>query len=343
MAELETYIKEARDQGLSDDHIRNALKAEGWNTQDIDKALSGLVVPKPPKSTTDTHHSNNVQSTGPLHSALHHVLLWFFLISASLSIGAAVSSLYGSFVSTTALASLMAVTLVTFTPYLIFFILFLGQTHRNPRLIPGRVWSIITICLASIGAMAAAITLVVTLVVSGDISVTISSLLLIALFAITLVTYSLATFASDKARTTRKVILILTLPAFALLMGTLFILSLLQLGPARHDEAVRDNLVTTVNNIRSHVDRTNTLPAVSEAETLIADDSSISYKALSSTAYELCAEFKTDTLESSSYSRNYTDTLPLTDTYVYESNFYADSGTQCFTVESDQLSIEQKP
>lgn len=344
MSELDTFIHEARDKGLSDDQISKALISAGWDSSEVDAGLHGLTVPKPSKDSAPVRAvvNHNTASTGPLHSALHHVLLWFFLVSASISIGAAVSSLYGARVSTTALASLIAVTIVTFTPYLIFFLLFLRQTHRNPKIIPGKVWSIITICLASVGAMAAAITLVVNLVRFGEPTIIITTLLLIALYAITIVTYGFAVFASEKAVLLRKIILASSLPAFAILMGSLFIMSLLQLGPARHDETIRTNMVTTVGNIAEKISEKESLPTAEEAKPLIADPS-ITYTPLSSTTYELCAEFQTTSNpQSQSYNYYRDNSRQLSDSYVYESDFDNEKNTQCFTVESNYLSLERK-
>lgn len=345
MAELDEYISEARAKGMTDARIRKSLESEGWDKESIDEGLSGLSIPKPPsKSDGKKHHSEGNGSTGPLQSALHHVLLWFFLGSSSISIGLVTASLFGANVSTTALASLIAVTLVTFTPYVVFFVLFLRQVRKTPKIIPGKVWSIITICLASIGAMASAITLVVSLVTSAHISLIVSSTLLIALYVITLIIYGFATFASSSLMKFRKIVLIIALPAFAVLMGTLFVMSLLQLGPAKHDEAIRTELSKTVQSIKIEVSKTGILPSAADAKSLITDPS-ITYTLKSSSTYELCATFQTGSEDSLSYPAYYAEDLnqePISDSYTYDSNFFAPSGMQCFVIQSDQLALPQK-
>lgn len=337
MASLDSYVSKAREKGISDKRIKQTLEDEGWSNNEIDQALEDLSVPKPPSK----NNSNSISSTGPLQSALHHVLLWFFLSSSSISISLVTASLFGANVSTSALASLIAVTLVTFTPYVVFFILFLRQVRRNPKTIPSRVWSIITICLASIGAMASAITLVVSSVLAAHVSVIVASLLTLALFTVTLVIYGFATFAAPNMAKIRKVVLLVALPAFAVLMGTLFVMSLLQLGPAKHDETVRTELTKTARAIKSEVAKTGVLPSAADAKSLITDKD-ITYTLKSSSTYELCATFKTTSDESGLNSNYYAEDLDLkslNDSYISEYNFYASSGLNCFVIQSDQLAV----
>lgn len=337
MGSLDSYISKAREKGVTDKQIRKTLKDEGWNDDAINLGLGDLTPPKPPTTKTAS-----VVSTGPLQSALHHVLLWFFLGSSSISISLVTASLLGTGVSTTALASLIAVTIVTFIPYAVFFMLFLRQVRRSPVVIPSRVWSIITICLASVGAMVSAITLVVSLVTSAHISVTVGSALTLTLFTITLTIYGFATFATPSLARVRKLILILALPVFSILMGTLFIMSLLQLGPAMHDEAVRADLVKTTNIIKDKVAKSNVLPSATDAKSLLASET-ITYTLKSSSTYELCATFQT-TSESSQYPVYYSEDIvqnPLNDSYINEYDFRSPSGNQCFVIQSDQLTVPE--
>lgn len=336
MADLDSYISKARGKGISDQHIKKTLLEEGWDAPSVEAGLGGLTVPKPPSGALKPQQHSD--TTSSLQSALHHVLLWTFLLSATIAISAVTASLFGSNVSTSALASLIAVTIVTFTPFLVFFILYLLKVRKNPKTIPGKVWSIITICFASVGAMAAAISLVVGLVTESTPSWIVGSSLIITLYAITLIVYGFATFYSEKLMKLRQVILIAALPAFIVLMGTLFIMSLLQIGPARHDEAMRTALVKTTENIRDSVRKTSVLPSQTDARHLIAN-SSITYEVKSLSTYELCTTFDTtsETAYKSSYSSEDT-TKPIKDSYAYETYFNASSGKQCFTIESSKLS-----
>lgn len=341
MASLDSYVSKAREKGISDKRIKQTLQDEGWDDNEINQAMADLSVPKPPSKTAAIH------STGHLQSALHHVLLWFFLGSSSISISQVTASLFGVNVSTSALASLIAVTLVTFTPYVVFFVLFLRQVRRDPKTIPNKVWSIITICLASIGAMISAITLAVSAVTSAHVSAIVASTLTLILFTVTLVVYGFATFAAPNMAKVRKVILLVALPAFAVLMGTLFVLSLLQLGPAKHDETVRAELVKTAHAIKSEVAKTGVLPSAADAKSLVTK-ADITYTLKSSSTYELCATFETASDENQFYPTYYAedvDKQPLNDSYLGEYNFYAPSGLHCFVIQSDQLAtpIKDKP
>jgi hypothetical protein len=346
MAELDSYIAEAREKGLSDEKIKKNLTDEGWDKSSIEAGLHGLSVPKPPSGSHSKAGGQNITSTGPLQSALHHVLLWFFLGSSIISIAAVTASLFGAQVSTTALASLIAVTIVTFVPYAVFFVLYLLKVKHNPKTIPGKIWTIITLCFASVGAMSSAITLVVSLVTEADAYVVVGSLLSFTLVAITLVVYGFATFSPKKFHKIRKVILIAALPAFAIMMGTLFVMSLLQLGPAKHDETLRNELVNTTRAIKISVSKTGVLPSPADAKSLVTD-SAISYTLKSSSTYELCATFQTSSDVNNPYTiyANDSSLKPVYDDYIYESNFNAQSGPQCFVIESYQLSSPdyQKP
>lgn len=339
MAELDSYINEAREKGLSDEKIKNNLESEGWDTSEINSALGGLSIPKPPVKSSGKTSQHVDASTGPLQSALHHVLLWFFLGSSSISIGLVTASLFGANVSTTALASLIAVTVVTFVPYAIFFVLYMLKARKQPGTIPGKVWTIITLCLASVGAMSAAITLVVSMVTEAPTYLIVAATLSLTLMAITLLVYSFAAFSPVKLHKVRRIILISALPAFAIMMGTLFVMSLLQLGPAKHDETLRSELVNTTQAIKTSVSKTGVLPSPASAKSLITD-SEISYTLKSSSTYELCVTFQTSSDANSYYASYARDSMlkTISDDYVYEGYFNAQSGPQCFVIESYQLS-----
>jgi len=158
MTEIEIFIKQAREKGLNDDAIRSSLDAKGWDKTAIDLALVGLEVPTPPSTAPQTTATpaDQPRSLSPLMAAIHHVILWFFSGSSAVAIGGTVASLYGFQVSSTALASMIAVTLITFIPYALLFGILLAKNFKAVT-VPNKTWSIITICIHSIGAMIAAI------------------------------------------------------------------------------------------------------------------------------------------------------------------------------------------
>lgn len=333
MAQLDTFIETARAKGLSDAAIEKALTSEGWDKHEVQLAISGVSVPKPPQSTAK---SVKMVSLHPAVAALHHVLLWFFVGSSSISIAAVITSLTGGGVNVTALAALLAVTGITFTPYAVFFITYLVQLKKQPGLIPGHVWSIITICLHSLGALGAGIILAVTAITNPSDSNLISSAIILALYSIVIVTYSIAAFS--KGSTIKRVILSITLSIITGIIGTLAALSIVQIVPAQQDEALRRELVTTTKNIVAFTKQEQRLPTESEASTLISH-ASIRYAATSDTTYELCAPFLKPRLPAQSYT---SPAYAQTDSFQDESLFYSDKvGDVCFSLESGELAYQK--
>lgn len=330
MAKIDTFVQTARKKGLSETDIRAALETQGWDKALITPAIAGVEVPTPPSAKSSP---TNQSSLSPLMAALHHILLWFFTGSAAVTISGVVASLSGYEVSPEALASMIAVTVVTFLPYALLFILYLRKAKRSPEFVPGRVWSIITICLHSVGAMAAAITLVVNAIVEGEQSVLISAALILFLMLIVVTVYSFAAFVHSWPRL-RSTILISYLPLVAILLGILVTLSILQLGPARHDQQLRKGLVQAVETTRSFANDHDALPTETSQVTTQPD---ISYNQISDTTYQLCGTFKANYRRSESTLRQPL-TQPQSDAGVSEYDFRAvDSGEQCFEFKSAYL------
>lgn len=336
MPEVQSFVEEARKKGLSDDAIRDALRAKGWDNALIEPAILGLDVPAAPSEQPNQPHTPT-KSLSPLMAALQHVLLWFFVASSTVTIASVVASLSGVNVSAQVLASMIAVTIITFTPYAVLYLIYAMKLRRMPELIPGKIWSIITICLHSVAAMIAGITLTVTLITSGDYSVWLSALLIGTLDLIVIATYVLAAFGL-KLRRTRKIAVIAHLPVLLLLFGTLFIMSLMQLGPARHDEQLRKDLADTATAVRDFATMHHTLPTEGSA---VVKGKDIRYAKKSDTSYELCGTFQATRRNSPYY---YPNDRSLSDDYVYESQFEATgSGEHCFTITSSPLEERRNP
>ncbi|MDX2776568.1 hypothetical protein PV379_04350 [Streptomyces caniscabiei] len=336
MPELETFVKDARDKGLDDDTIRKALLTEGWDPSLVTAALTGVAVPKPATEQAAHNAHQKRPSLSPLMAAIHHILLWFFTGSSAITITGVVASLFGSSVSSEALAAMIAVTIVTFIPYAILFVLYLVKTRKTPDLIPGKVWSIITICLHSVASMAAAITLVVNAITGESMTVIISAALILLLDLIVVKTYLFAAFSSAKLHRVRTIVLYSFIPALVILFGILFSMSAFKLGPAKHDEEARKQLATSVRNIVEYTHTNNKLPAVG-AVTL---EQGVTYNKSSDTTYEVCASFQTTNREQSDYYYS-SPSYDQTDSYVSDSSFDNDkTGYQCFTFKSDYLTNE---
>jgi hypothetical protein len=269
-------------------------------------------------------------------AALLHVVLWFFTVSSAVTIGGAIASLYGMEVSANALASMLAVTVITFIPYAVLFAIFLRKNSEFSGIIPGKIWSIITICLHSVGTMIAAIVAVVTAITNGEQAVLMSAGLIAILDLLVVLTYALAAFGFRTTKV-RNILLALHLPLLIIMFGILFTLSLLNLGPAKHDEDLRRDLSTLVRNIAKKTRQDEKLP---ESIDNMTNNRSITYKKLSDKEYQVCANFQTSgRLRSPYYYRG--ASVNQSDDYVSESQFYASSsGNQCFEFTSGHL--EQK-
>jgi hypothetical protein len=222
---------------------------------------------------------------------------------------------------------MIAVTVITFIPYAVLFISFLLQSKRTPGIIPGKVWSIITICIHAVAAMVAAITLVVALINSGEQSLIISALLILTLDLIIVTTYCFAAFAPERLNSVRRIITSSYLPTLGVLFGILTILSALQLGPARHDEQLRKDLVTTVEKINYYTSDHKKLPDTIDT---LRTNSDIEYTKTNDQTYEVCATFQT----SNRSNRN--------SSYVSESMFYViNRGHHCFSFQATSLQTSQ--
>lgn len=331
MSEIETFIQQAREKNLEDDAIRKSLTAKGWDKAEVEIALAGLTVPTP--STVPSPPVSSVHpSLSPLMAAIHHVILWFFTGSSAIAIGGTVASLYGFRVSSTALASMIAVTLITFIPYAILFGVLVGKNFKTVT-VPNKIWSIITICIHSIGAMIAAIVAVVNVITGGEHVYLVSALLILTLDVLVIAAYSYAAFARPNAL--RKTVMLLYLPLLIAMFGTLFIMASLKLGPVQHDDLLRKDLTTTVNAIAENTKKNGRLP---DNLNSITSNPAISYEKTSQTTYKVCGEFQTTERSDDTYYYM----TERTDSYVSESVFYSTSGgKECFDFTSYYLTEEK--
>jgi len=338
MADIGNFIKEARDKGLEDETIRSALADQGWSNAAIDTGLAGLTAPpstnSPAASVPVVNHAQR-PSLSPLMAALHHILLWFFTGSSTITIAGVVSSLSGINVSVDVLAAMIAVTIVTFIPYSALFIVYLRKAKKVPGLVPGKVWSIITICIHSIGAMIAAITVVINFITNGDSSVILSAGLILALNLIVVTNYCFAAFSSISIARLSRVINYLYLPILFILFGILFVLSVLQIGPAKQDAQTREDLAASVRKAYDYTMSNKRLPT--NASDVVVNQT-ISYSKKSNTTYEVCGDFKTSR-KADSYPRDTSQSQ--SDGYAYAEMFYASQpGRNCFTFSSNVLELE---
>lgn len=134
---------------------------------------------------------------------------------------------------------------------------------------------------------------------------------------------------------TRTILLAAHLPLLIIMFGILFTMSLLKLGPAKHDEDLRRDLTGLVQNIARKTREDNKLPDSIDSMTT---NRAITYKKMSDKKYQVCANFQTSGQSNSSYYYGYDGAYMQNDDYVSESRFYvASRGDHCFEFTSTYL------
>ena len=338
MSALQEFIDNARKKDFSEDEIKQRLLENGWDKDEVSAALSGsmqpnklgdLEVPRPDVANKDdqppapskqqSSDKPSKASIHPLHAAILHVLLWFFIVSSSISIWSVFSVFfnegYSDEGSLDTLSKMIAVVLVTFIPYAIFYYLYVKKLRTNPALVPSTVWSIITICFHSIAAMIAAITIVIQIVSGDSLVVLFSAALVFLIDAIVITTFAYAAFVNPTNRM-RKTVIIFSPLVLTLIMALLFIFSLLNLPNIKADVEMRKSMANGAIQVRNYTMRNQSLPANSAQIEL---DKGITYTKESDSQYEICGTFNQRPSDAPSrYS--YENNEPTPDDYVYENN-----------------------
>lgn len=335
MGKIQDFIQDARDKKLDDAAIRDLLKAAGWQQAEIDAGMLGVEVPRP----DGQHVKDGRPALSPLEAALHHVLLWVFVLATSIALSAVSATLFGGNQSLEAIAAYIAVAIVTLVPYAVFYSLYLKKLRKNQELTTHRVWSIITIVLHSLGTIAALITLIVTLIVDTNTSVIVASSSVAVLGALVVVAYAAATFMKPE-HAIRKAILYAYLPLLVLFLAVYGVLAVMKMPDLRADKMLRQDLVTSVQNIVDYAKTNKKLPEQATADII---KPGITYTKTSDTEYKVCGDFKTSAGYGYAYPATDTASYPTYDSYVSEYQFMTDKGNHCFTFQSAPLSGIDNP
>jgi hypothetical protein len=339
--ELQHFIEKARAHGMSDQQITKLLLDQGWEESQVQMAVLGLEVPRPQAAQpgeSGHQHVNPAEgkkSIGPLEAALQHVMLWVFTLSSSIMIGVVSASLFGSDSgSSETLLTYLVVEIVTFIPFCVIFVNYLRQFSHEPQLATGKVWSIMTILIHSVGLIGSLITLLLVAILVHDKD---TSAALVASGAISLMNafvvtaYVTANFV--KPHYSWRGLVIKFFPAALFVLIAIFgVIALTRVGPLRSDDQTRQRLVDVVKAVQTETQSTKKLP--DNLAAVSVDSSGITYAKTNSTTYSLCANFVTDSKSNGSYSGH-----TITDDYVSKYDFDStDKGKNCFTVESYTLS-----
>jgi len=342
--ELQKFIEQARAKNLSDEQITSLLKDQGWNDNQIVAGLNGLAVPT--ANTTPTSESTEPQlspvaavktderpSISHLEAALQHVLLWVFTLTSTIMFGVVAGALtsilsgYGD--GGTGFNSLfkifLVVEIVAFVPFLIFYIRYLKRQAAQPGLLTGKVWSIITIVLHSVGFIGALISLIVTMILSVGFlpSITLFNVATVLLNGFVVITYTVANFSKLSLKFRRQLLWLLPVGS-ALLIAAFAVVMLVVRSTLGQDSATRETLVSAVEKVHEYTTDNNALPdSLSQAG---FNDKAISYNKTSDSQYQICADF-----DRSSSGRSYSSRSGNSDSYVSTYDFTnSGSGRQCF-------------
>ncbi len=351
MNNVKQFVAEARSKGLHDEQIKQLLINAGWAETEAQVAVLDLSIPSAPHTAQDTSsvepsqsqpHANvnphtkvNDKSISALEAALQHVLLWVFTITTSIMIGVVSYELFGARSgSSETLLTYLVLEVFTFIPFAILFSNYLKKFRKQSDLKTGKVWSIITIVLHSLGLIGALATFVLVLVLvdGGDdtTALLVSSAAIATMNALVVSAYVIANFVKPTYAWRKKV-----LPLFPILLLVLIsifgILALVRVGPLRADDQTRKQLVSIVKAIREEAKSSKSLPAT--LQDVDANTVGVSYAKQTNTKYQLCADFNKGI--DSGYDRGNYD---IDDTYISTYDFEAENnGQQCFTIKATSL------
>lgn len=344
-AELQEFINKARKKQLGDDAIKDKLLAAGWQESAVAAALSSsgsdeLAVPLPPDLTAPhpDGHTGARPSITALQAALQHVLLWVFTLTTSVMVGVVSAVLFGkgSSGSSEALLTYVVLEAVTFAPFAFLYWRYVRELKRQPSLMTGRVWSIITIVLHSIGLIGAVVGFILVLILVHDgetMPGVVATSVIGVMNALVVSAYALANFVKSPGGSLRLWYLRLFPLLLFTLVAVLGVFALVRVGPLRADDQTKQNLVTTITKIHEYaVDNTKLPEGLGVVPGVPAG---VTYERLSTSGYRLCGEFKVSHkgMYASSYQNSEQDDS-------YPSRYLFDgtgSGNQCWKFYNSDL------
>ena len=343
------FIDEARAKGMDDDKIRDLLTGNGWSAGQVDSALNGLTVPPapglpvPPPPAVSANTAPARPSISALEAALQHILLWLFTGMSSIMIGVVSAALFGATDgSSNALLTYVVLELVTFAPFCGLFIYYLKQQKNRPEITTGKVWSIITIVLHSLGLVGSIIALVLFIVlVRDDASVAgvAASIAIGIMNALVVSAYVLANVVKASPSKLRHRLLQAFPVALFVLISIFGVLALMRVGPLKADDQTRQNLVDVTKSVHDYATTNNKLPASSTD--IAVTKEGVTYKMQSTYIYQLCAEFNR---VGKGYYPNYRASTISDDSYIGTYDFSnGNKGENCWTIHNMTLENSSNP
>jgi len=337
MDNMQQFITDARAKDWDDEKIKQALIASGWQEAQVDAALSGLALPLATGGGNHGHEVNqaNHPSVNTLQAALQHVLLWLFTGTSTIMINiVAFALLSGNSGSSDTLLTYVVLEAVTFAAFAFFHWKYLRQLRKQPELVPGKVWSILTIVFHSLGTIGAVVGFILVLVLVHNSETTagiVASLAIGVMDVLVVAAYALATFSKRPQSKLRLQYLRFFPVALFVIIASLGVFALFKVGPLRADDQTMQNLVTAVQDVHAYADRSKTLPE--NLSQLPHQPQGVSYRSTGSDTFEVCATFRVDHGDTSANDTSARQDDTYVDTSVFDNdkaghrcwNFYDDS------------------
>jgi hypothetical protein len=252
-------------------------------------------------------------------------------------IGIVSAALFGANDPTsTTLQTYLVIEALTFIPYALLFGHFIRNFQKQPDLKTGRVWSIMTIVIHSLGLIGGLITFILAIVLVSDhdtkIAMLVASAAIACMAGLVTATYVAANFAKNTHASWRKLLVTYSPIVLLIIIGFFGIYALMKLGPIKSNDTTRQHLIDATKAVRDYTRNTGALPtSLSQTDKSLPD---VSYQKRTNTRYELCADFKITRSHDYDYASNY----PLTDSYVSDYDFInKKTGKNCFNIDSDYL------
>lgn len=311
---------------------------------------------------------NNREQLPALLMVIHHISLWFYIISivsVTISLIGLISynNSYGdssSFVI--AIVSLIIVLCVTGGIYYSSLFFYCKKLKKNPELQTGRIFSLINIAYSLITIVGSVVAVLIVIAryfieknyttddlynssvvydskITFDTEIFFIAISLIVIYSGVFLTYYATDFmkpysiieedGTEKTNPKRIVIIISSIVATLTLLTTIITTAIFSLDSYAEDEKTVIKVTNIIETINEKVEETSTLPDSNEIQSII-NDSTITYNPIDSYTYNICANFKTNTLRSYYYYYgNEDDTIESNRLYDLDSH---NEGQHCYTI-----------
>ena len=371
--ELKNFFDTCAQEGISNKQAaKMAFSLNKWDNDliksfvDNDESVPTPTYDKKMEVGKEKNKTNREQLP-PLLMVIHHISLWFYIISiVSVTISLigliSYSNNYGdssSFVM--AIVSLVIVLFVTGGIYYTSLFFYYRKLKNNPSLQTGRVFSLINIAYSLITIVGSIVTVLIVIAryfieknyspddlynasviydpdINFDLEIFSIAVSLIVIYSGVFLTYYATDFmkpysiiqedGTEKINPKRTIIIISSIIATLTLLMIIITTAFFSLDSYAKDEKTIAKITNTIETINEKVEETGTLPNTTEIQSII-NDSTITYNAIGSYTYNICANFETDTYKSYYYYDKEDESIQSDSLYNLTSH---NKGEHCYTI-----------